>query len=53
MVGITFDRNTIDKIIDLVELIEEKGDYTNIKDVHKLHSKWKSPFSNSDVNASI
>lgn len=41
MVGITFDRKTIDKIIDLVELIEEKGDDTTIKDVCELQLQWQ------------
>lgn len=42
MVGITFDHKTIDKIIDLVELIEDKGDETSIKDICELQSVWKS-----------
>lgn len=42
MVGITFDHKTIDKIIDLVELIEEKGDEASIKDICELQSSWKS-----------
>lgn len=41
MVGITFDRKTIDKIIDLVELLEEKGDNTTIQDVCELQLQWQ------------
>lgn len=42
MVGITFDHKTIDKIIDLVELIEEKGDDVSIKDIITLQAGWRS-----------
>lgn len=42
MVGITFDHKTIDKIIDLVELIEEKGDEVSIKDICELQASWQS-----------
>jgi len=42
MVGISFDLNTIDKIIDLVELIESKGDDTSIMDICKLQSEWSN-----------
>jgi hypothetical protein len=31
----------IDKIIDLVELIEEKGDEVNIKDISQLQAEWE------------
>ncbi len=41
MVGITFDHKTIDKIIDLVELLEQKGDNVNIKDICELQEEWK------------
>ena len=41
MCGICFDHKTIDKIIDLVELLEEKGDHATLKDICKLKSKWK------------
>lgn len=41
MVGITFDKKTIDKIIDLVELLEEKGDNTSINDICDLQATWK------------
>ena len=40
MVGISFDLKTIDKIIDLVELIESKGDDTSIADICKLQAEW-------------
>ena len=42
MVGVQFDHKTIDKIIDLVELIEEKGDSTSIKDVCELKETWNN-----------
>lgn len=40
MVGISLDLKLIDKIIDLVELIEEKGGDVSIRDVNELKSKW-------------
>ncbi len=40
IVGIELNTDLIDRIIDLVELIEEKGDNTTIKDVYKLQSEW-------------
>ncbi|MEA5111694.1 hypothetical protein SDC9_17668 [bioreactor metagenome] len=42
MVGIKFDLKTIDKIIDLVELLEEKGDKTSIEDICELQASWQS-----------
>jgi hypothetical protein len=42
MVGITFDKKTIDKIIDLVELLEEKGDEVTIKDICSIQEEWKN-----------
>jgi hypothetical protein len=44
MVGITFDHRTIDKIIDIVELIEEKGGETSIQDIEKLKAEWEFSF---------
>lgn len=41
MVGITFDLKVINKIIDLVELIQNKGNETNIKDICELQNEWK------------
>ncbi len=41
MIGITCDHKTIDNIIDLVELIEDKGDDTSIKDICRLQSEWQ------------
>lgn len=41
MCGITLGHGTIDKIIDLVELIEEKGDETTMSDIFKLREEWK------------
>jgi hypothetical protein len=43
MVGIAFDKKLIDKIIDLVELLEEKGDYVSIKDICELQKEWVEP----------
>lgn len=42
MVGIIFDDKTIDKIIDLVELLEKKGGNASIEDIVKLQAEWKS-----------
>ena len=41
MVGINMSIEIIDKIIDLVELIEDNGGNTSIKDVCELQSKWE------------
>ena len=41
MCGIQLELQIIDKIIDLVELIEEKGGSTSIKDIAKLQAEWK------------
>lgn len=40
MVGISCNEETIDKVIDLVELIEDKGDDTSMKDICKLEGEW-------------
>lgn len=40
MCNIGLSRELIDKIIDLVELIEDKGDDTTIKDICKLQAEW-------------
>jgi hypothetical protein len=40
MVGYQLDRQLIDKIIDMVELIEIKGDHVSLKDVSKLQAGW-------------
>jgi hypothetical protein len=34
----------VDNIIDIVELLEEKGDKTTLKDVCKLQEGWKMTF---------
>jgi len=39
--NIELDITLIDKIIDLVELIEEKGDEVSIKDISQLQAEWK------------
>jgi len=38
--GYSIDNDLLDKIIDLVELIEEKGDKVRFKDIYKLQSIW-------------
>lgn len=40
MCGIELDKWHIDKIIDLVELIEEKGDDASLRDISKLQIEW-------------
>jgi hypothetical protein len=40
MAGIYIDLKTIDKIIDIVELVEEKGDDTSVRDICKLQAEW-------------
>jgi len=40
MCNIDIDINTVDKIIDLVELIEEKGYKTTIQDIQDLQEQW-------------
>lgn len=41
MCGYNIDRDLIDKIIDLVELIEDKGGDVNLMDICKLKSIWE------------
>jgi hypothetical protein len=43
MCEIRMDKVLIDKIIDLVELIAEKGGETTLKDVVELQQAWKEP----------
>jgi hypothetical protein len=38
--GYALDLTLVDRIIDLVELIEEKGDDTSIKDLLALQKEW-------------
>ena len=40
--GIHLSKDLIDKIIDMVELIETKGDNVSIKDIIKLKSEWSN-----------
>jgi hypothetical protein len=42
MCNIQLDKILIDRIIDLVELIENKGDDTSIKDICHLQNEWKA-----------
>jgi hypothetical protein len=41
MTGIIFDNKTIEKIINIVHLIQENGDQTTIKDVCSLTEELK------------
>jgi hypothetical protein len=40
MCSIEINKKLLDKIIDLVKLIEEKGDEATIQDICKLQSGW-------------
>ena len=42
MVQIEIHPDILDKIIDLVELIEDKGNKINIKDIVKLEHLWEN-----------
>lgn len=44
MIGYNLDLTLIDRIIDLVELIEDKGDDASIKDICKLQSEWTNGY---------
>jgi hypothetical protein len=48
MCQIQIDKSILDRIIDLVELIEEKADETSIADVFKLQEEWKQTIKNSN-----
>lgn len=39
-IGIQIDRHLLDKIIDIVELIEDKGENTSLDDICKLEDEW-------------
>lgn len=41
MCGIQIDKSIIDRIIDLVELLEKKGNNTSIDDIYNLKEEWK------------
>lgn len=40
--GIVIDEDILDKIIDAVELIEEKGEEVSLKDINNLKSEWEN-----------
>lgn len=40
MCGIQIDKSILDRVIDVVEMLEEKGDYTTISDVANLQVEW-------------
>lgn len=42
MIGIIFDEKTIDKIIDLVDLLENKGSDVSIQDICDLQNIWQN-----------
>ena len=42
MMGIYTHEGILDRIIDLVELIEHKGDSTTLYDLSKLEKEWNS-----------
>tara|TARA_R110000851_G_scaffold208235_3_gene360624 strand:+ start:528 stop:1067 length:540 start_codon:yes stop_codon:yes gene_type:complete len=42
MVGVSLNMSLIDKIIDLVEVIEDKGDDVSLKDIVKLQEQWEA-----------
>jgi len=42
MANIQMPLSLIDKIIDIVELIEDKGGKTSLKDMSKLIDEWKN-----------
>jgi hypothetical protein len=39
--SIQIDRATLDRVIDVVELLEEKGGETSLEDICDLQSEWK------------
>jgi uncharacterized protein YnzC (UPF0291/DUF896 family) len=42
MCHIEINKSILDKVIDLVELIEEKGQDVSIQDICELEASWKS-----------
>ena len=47
-VGYKLDMELIDKIIDLVELLEIKGDETSLMDISKLEVEWQITYPISE-----
>ncbi len=41
LTGYKLDLDLIDKIIDLVEMLEDKGDDTTLMDIVHLEMQWK------------
>lgn len=41
MCSIQIDKHVLARVIDIVKLIEEKGDETSLKDTCKLQAKWE------------
>lgn len=48
MCGIEINYLILDKLIDLVELIKEKGDQVSLKDVCELQQEWKGITKNDE-----
>jgi len=42
MCNIQIHKSIVDKIIDLVELIEDKGDDVSIRDICELQGSWEN-----------
>lgn len=42
MTAISIPYHIVDKIIDLVELLEDKGGKVNVNDICELQSEWKN-----------
>ncbi len=40
MFGLEVPLDLVDNLIDIVELVEEKGDKVSVQDVEKLKSEW-------------
>lgn len=38
--GINLSKHTQDKILDIIELLEDKGDDVTLKDICKLQAEW-------------
>lgn len=47
MTGMETNVKTVDKIIDLVQLLSKKGDRVSLLDISKLEAEWKE-FYNED-----
>jgi len=41
LIGIDIPKPVLDKMIDIVELIEDKGETVSLKDICELETSWK------------